>query len=255
MRRAGSEPPRLRDLDPERYLSDPQIKQRYVTTMFDVIAPRYDRFTRWFSYGRDRSWKREVLRRVQSLVPSSSIILDLACGTGDLAFGMAALLDGARVIGVDRSTRMLNLAASRRSPAVAMVHLCLGDMMTLPVPDTSVDLVTIGYGLRNTPDLMGALGEVARVLKRGGFLISLDFYQPERVVWSRLFRGYLSIAGALYGWLWHREPAAYGYIARSVRHYVTIRTFSRNLSAQGFVVDNVSPKLLGGIGIHVAQKQ
>lgn len=247
--------PRLRDLDAERHLRDPRIKQRYVTTMFDLIAPKYDRFTRWFSYGMDRWWKREMLDVVGAVAPPAPVILDIACGTGDLAEGAAAHRRRGVVIGVDPSRRMLEHGRQRIQRAGGVVRFCLADMTLLPAADQSVDLVTVGYGLRNAPDFRVALGEIARVLKRDGRLVSLDFYQPENPVWGELYVWYLSTAGNVYGWLWHREPAAYGYIARSVRHFVTVSAFNRILEETGFAVERVRRKLLGGIGIHVARRK
>lgn len=247
--------PRLGDLDPERHLRDPDIKQRYVAMVFDLIAPKYDRFTRWFSFGMDRWWKREALALVRVTAPPSAVIVDVACGTGDLAHAIAAQGSSGIVIGVDPSSAMLEHARQRIRRRARFARLCRGDMMRLPAADQSIDLVTAAYGLRNAPDLNVALAEIARVLKPGGRLVSLDFYQSEHSVWNALYLWYLSAAGNVYGWLWHREPAAYGYIARSIRHFVTVRGFNEILEQSGFVVERVRRKLWGGIAIHVAQRE
>lgn len=244
---------RLGDLDLERHLRDAAIKQRYVTVMFDLIAPRYERFTRWFSYGIDRGWKREVVRSVAERVSGSAVILDLGCGTGDLALAVGAERPLATVVGIDISMRMRGFAAARAKRAATDVSFCGGDMMALPVRDASVDAVTVGYGLRNTPDYEQALAEIARILKPGGALVTLDFYRPTNPVWASIFLRYLSLAGHAYGWLWHREPNAYGYIAESVRRHVTTHTLAEALAEKGFEVVRVRRKLLGSIAIHVAR--
>lgn len=257
-------PTPLRDLDVDAHLGDPAIKQRFVTPMFDIVATRYDRFTRIFSFGMDRGWKEELLAdAVAGMDPApatGAVVLDLACGTGDLAFSAASRIAGARVTGVDASPAMIDAAKTRRralaGSAAGTVAFRVGDMTRLDgVADVSVDLVTAGYGFRNAPDFRAAIAECARVLKPGGRLLVLDFYRPESALWRALFLGYLRVAGDLVGWLWHREPVVYGYIARSIDHFVSWRAFSAALEEEGFTVERVRPHLFGGIAMHGARKR
>jgi demethylmenaquinone methyltransferase / 2-methoxy-6-polyprenyl-1,4-benzoquinol methylase len=247
----------LRGLDPERHLDDPAIRQQYVTAVFDLVAPRYDAFTRWFSFGMDRAWKREVTRlataAVQNRDDRAVVFADLACGTGDLAFALAA--HGRRVVGLDVSRAMLGRAA-RRAQASNDGAPCFaaGDLIALPVADASVDIITIGYGLRNASRLDAALDEVARVLRPGGHVVTLDFCRPTNAIWRPLFLAYLAVAGNVYGWAWHREPAAYGYISRSITRFVTPDELTAALIMRGFDVYHVGRKLLGGICIHAGRK-
>jgi demethylmenaquinone methyltransferase/2-methoxy-6-polyprenyl-1,4-benzoquinol methylase len=241
----------LTSLDAERHLSDPALKQRYVTTMFDLVAPSYDRFTRWFSYGMDRGWKAELIARaVGSLAPGVTVV-DLACGTGDLTLALSGRPQ-VRVLGVDPSGGMLALARQRRGAGRS--RYLRGDMMRLPLPSGRAQLVTVAYGFRNVPDHRAALREAARILAPGGRLCVLDFYQPERAWWRRAFLMYLSLAGACYGWLWHRHAEAYAYIARSIAHYVTPEGFARDLAEAGLAVEHATRHLGGGICLHVARK-
>lgn len=255
--RRGTRERSLRALDAERHLDDPAIRQRYVTAVFDLVAPRYDAFTRWFSFGMDRAWKGEVARLANAATQPHGdravVVADLACGTGDLAFALAAT--GRFVVGVDVSREMLGRALMRRRASRRTVpHFAAGDMIALPVADASVDVVTIGYGLRNAPRLAVALDEVARVLRPGGHVVTLDFCRPTNPVWRRLFLGYLTAAGNLYGWAWHREPAAYGYIPWSIERFVTPDELTAALAERGFDVYHVARKLLGGICVHAARK-
>jgi demethylmenaquinone methyltransferase/2-methoxy-6-polyprenyl-1,4-benzoquinol methylase len=244
---------RLRDLDLDRHLADPAIKQQFVTPMFDLIAPSYDRFTRLFSYGMDAGWKRTLLAEAKALAPTGTSALDLACGTGDIAVAIAAGISGATVCGIDASAEMIELAERRLAVRPAPgVTFTVGDMGALDAADASVDLITAGYGYRNVPDHRGALGEAARALKPGGTLVTLDFYRPEFGLWRALFLWYLRTTGNIVGWLWHREPVAYGYIAPSINSFVSWRTFNRDLEAAGFAVVNVHRYLFGAVAIHVA---
>lgn len=251
-------PDGLAELDLDEHLDDPAIRQRFVTTMFDIVAPRYDRFTRVFSFGMDAGWKRELLHWLGSVAPRDARVLDLACGTGDLAFAAARALADARVLGLDVSARMIAGAEMRRrdaaSDVAARLTFGVGDMMSLPHADDSVDVVTVGYGLRNVPDAARAIGEISRVLRPGGVLLVLDFYRPEPTLWRVLYLGYLRAAGNLVGWLWHREPVVYGYIAASIERWVSAAAFSAMLARAGLAVERDRRKLLGGIALHLARK-
>ena len=251
-----SEAARLGELDLEAHLADPARKQDFLTPMFDVIAPRYDDFTRVFSFGMDRGWKRELLAEVKRIARPDAIVLDLACGTGDIALDIANLLPASRVTGLDASPRMVALAAHRRVGDLARhLEFVVGDMSRLDLPNASVDLVTAGYGFRNVPDHRAALAEVARVLRPGGHLLTLDFYRPDNPLWRRLVVGYLTIAGGIVGWLWHRAPVIYAYLGPSVEHFVSWREFSRSLTASHFFVERVSRKLFGVIALHRARRR
>ena len=252
------EPPDARllgEMDLEAHLSDPALKQRFVTPMFDVIAPRYDDFTRIFSLGMDRGWKRELVAEARRTRVEGATVIDLACGTGDLAFDVARAIPGSQVTGIDVSSRMVEAAGVRAlAEGLPRVRFAVGDMTRLDVAPASVDLVTAGYGFRNVPDHRAALREAARVLKPGGHLLTLDFYRPENAFWRRLLVGYLGVAGGIVGWLWHRVPVVYAYLGPSVAHFVSWQQFARDLAGAGFVVERVRRKLLGGIAIHVARR-
>jgi demethylmenaquinone methyltransferase/2-methoxy-6-polyprenyl-1,4-benzoquinol methylase len=246
---------RLRQLDLERHLRNPEIRQRFVTTMFDVIAPRYDRFTALFSFGMDRGWKRELVDALRPALRSRAAVLDLACGTGDLVFAVRPCLTDGWILGLDISRRMIADAARRRRRLhVDRVAFSVGDMLHVPLPTASVDVVVIGYGVRNAPDHRRALDEVGRVLRPGGRLVTLDFYRPRNPLWRWLFLRYLLVAGNLVGWWWHRHPAVYGYIGRSIQYFVSWQDFRAALEARHFTVEDVRPKLGGGICLHVARK-
>lgn len=248
-----SDAPTLRGLDMEAHLATPAIRQRYVTTMFEMIAPKYDRFTRAFSFGMDVAWKNELLAQLRPTLATDARVLDLACGTGDLAAALARLVPDGGVHGVDAAPAMI-ACARERGQGTSNLRFDVGDMMRLEHADASQDVVTIGYGLRNVPDHRAALREIHRVLKPGGTLANLDFALPEPGPWRRLFLAYLKTMGDVYGWLWHGEPEVYGYISRSIAHFVTLKQLAADLAATGFEVVYESPKLNGGVCLHVARR-
>lgn len=244
-------------MDVDAHLRDPTRKQAFVTPMFDIIAPRYDDFTRRFSWGMDARWKSELFTTLSRIAAPDATVLDVACGTGDIAFAATARLPRSRVIGIDASPRMIEQAERRRSregEGSARIRFAVGDLGTLDLPDASVDVITGGYALRNVPDHSAALRELARVLRPGGHLLTLDFYRPRQAPWRSLFLGYLAVAGNAVGWLWHRSPVVYGYIWRSIDHYVSCEDFSAALGQSGFDVLDVKRMLGGGVARHVARR-
>jgi demethylmenaquinone methyltransferase/2-methoxy-6-polyprenyl-1,4-benzoquinol methylase len=225
-------------------IATPDGKRRYVRTLFATIADRYDFITIALSYGQDRRWKRRLVRLA---APGHGVhALDLATGTGDIAFAMAAR--GARVAGLDLTQRMIELARAKGNGPRFLV----GDMLALPFPAASFDIVTTGYGLRNVPNLMTAIEEIHRVLKPGGRLLSLDFNRPSNGLVRAAYLTYLTIVGGALGWVLHRDPDTYRYIPASIRQYPGAEAVVRLLGEQGFSRAQYYPVLGGLMAIHHA---
>jgi len=230
-------------------LATPEAKRRYVRRLFATIADRYDLITRVLSYGRDAAWKRRLV--AMSDAGSSVRALDLACGTGDIAFALAER--GARVTGLDLTTRMVQLACAKMPPRPPVAFLA-GDMMALPFADAQFDLVTAGYGLRNVPQLEPAVAEIRRVLRPGGLLLSLDFNRPAKALMRGIYLGYLIVVGSALGWILHGDPDTYRYIPESIRRYPGAAGVSRLLDRSGFEQCRVVPLLGGLMAINVARR-
>ncbi len=224
----------------------PDRKRAHTRALFATIADRYDLITAVLSYGQDARWKKRLVRMAG--VRPGERALDLACGTGDIAFAVAA--NGARVVGLDITPRMLQLA--RRKPGVAA--FLAGDMTSLPFKPQTFDLVTTGYGLRNVPDLTAAIDEIARVLRPGGRLLSLDFNRPQPVVIRSAYLAYLTVVGAALGWLLHRDPDTYRYIPASIRRYPGAAGVAAVLTSRGFTHVRVIPLLFGLMSLHLAER-
>lgn len=222
-------------------LSSADRKAPYVKRLFATIADRYDLITRLLSFGRDRRWK---LRLAALAGPREGTkALDLACGTGDIAYELARR--GARVVGLDLTHRMLQLA-QQKNRGTHPVRFVAGDMTMLPFPDASFDLVTTGYGIRNVPRIDPALAEIRRVLRPGGLLLSLDFDRPANPVVRAVYLGYLTVVGSALGWVLHGDPDTYRYIPESIRRYPGAIGVSGMLVRGGFAESRVIP-LLGGL--------
>ena len=227
-------------------LAGPDSKSRYVRRLFSTIADRYDLITRLLSYGQDRRWKARVV--ALSGARPGLRALDLACGTGDIAFALAA--HGADVVGLDITHRMLQLARTKGMTA----RFVTGDMLALPFRDEAFDVVTTGYGLRNVPDLPGAIAEMRRVLRPGGVLLSLDFDRPGNPVVRAVYLAYLTVVGSALGFILHRDPDTYRYIPESIRRYPGAIEVNAIISRAGFTESTCLPVLGGLMAIHHAQR-
>lgn len=221
-------------------------KRRYVRGLFARIADRYDLITVLLSFGLDQRWKRRLV--ALSGARPGARVLDLACGTGDIAFQLAAT--GARTTGLDVTTRMLQLA--RAKDGGHRVSFVGGDMMALPFPDDSFDLVTSGYGIRNVPAIEPALAEVRRVLRPDGLFLSLDFNRPASPSVRWIYLAYLTLVGSILGFVLHRNPDTYRYIPESIRRYPGASRVCAIAREQGFRRCDWLPVLGGLMAIHKA---
>jgi demethylmenaquinone methyltransferase/2-methoxy-6-polyprenyl-1,4-benzoquinol methylase len=220
-----------------------------VRAIFSTIADRYDFITVVLSYGQDRRWKRRLIDLAAPRPDARA--LDLATGTGDIAFALAAR--GAGVIGLDITFRMIELARNKCGPGRTPSFL-VGDMLALPFPSGSFDVVTTGYGLRNVPNLATAIDEIERVLAPGGQLLSLDFNRPANRVVRSAYLAYLTVVGATLGWVLHRDADTYRYIPASIRQYPGAEAVAQMFEARGFTRVRCHPVLGGLMTIHHATR-
>jgi demethylmenaquinone methyltransferase / 2-methoxy-6-polyprenyl-1,4-benzoquinol methylase len=212
--------------------------------MFDRISPVYDLMNHAMTAGLDRRWRRLA---AETVVRPGDAVLDACCGTGDLA--IAAERAGGRVTGLDFSERML-VRARGKSDSIEWV---LGDVMALPFDDASFDAVTVGFGIRNVPDLEAGLAELGRVLRTGGRVACLEITRPEGMLkpFFRLwFDGLVPLAGKVFP-----GGTAYTYLPASVRRFPGPSDLAAAFGRTGF--DGVGWKLMGGgiVALHVGTKR
>ena len=187
-------------------LPEGEEKARAVRALFDTIAPRYDLVNRIMTFRLDVGWRRRAIRSLG--LGSRSIVLDLACGTGDMCIDLERA--GYRPVGVDLSFGMLANARTR----APLLH---GDALALPLPDDSIDGVTCGFALRNFVELEPMLRELARVLRPGGRIALLDVAEPPNPVmrWGHsIYFG--KVVPLIGGVLSNKE--AYRYLPKSVAY-------------------------------------
>lgn len=218
-------------LKPREHLGDPVSKRALNARLFETVAPRYDAITRGLSFGRDRAWKD---RLIAALPPfPAPDCLDLACGTGDLAFRLARRYPAGRVLGLDLTPAMIARARAR-GDSQPRVRFEVGDLGRTGLPDASFDVVTGGYALRNAGDLDEAIAEVFRVLRPGGVAAFLDFSKPPGRAAQAVERALLKLWGGIWGLALHGNPDVYGYIADSLAVHPDRRELTRRFAAARF---------------------
>jgi demethylmenaquinone methyltransferase / 2-methoxy-6-polyprenyl-1,4-benzoquinol methylase len=218
--------------------------------MFAQIAGRYDAANRLMSGGIDLWWRRRLVRKVRKSHPLD--LLDLATGSGDVAFALAeALPADAHITGMDFCQPMLDEAIAKQTtrPSGAKINFTQGDGMNLPLAASGFDAVTISFGLRNMSDRHVALGEMRRVLRPGGLIHVLEFSQPY--VWFRpLYYFYLKrMLPRIAGWV-TGDRAAYDYLNSSIASYPDHEAMSKELSRAGFKNVRVTRMTCGIVALH-----
>ena len=234
---------------------DPGVdRARYVRAMFAGIAPRYDVMNALMTGGRHQAWRRLAAR---ALVRPGDRVLDVGCGTGDLAFACAAAGAGS-VLGVDFAAPMVGLArekaARRPGEAGRGVSFAVADATALPLAAGSLDAWCSAFVVRNIPDLAAALAEARRVLRPGGRLAVLDLPRMEGGPLARAGRIYMGGAVPLLGRLVSGHREAYRYLPESVGRFLSARELTAALCRAGFRVSEVRLLALGAVALHLAQR-
>ena len=220
-----------------KFYSPDRHRAEKVHELFVTIASRYDLLNRLMSFGRNRHWKEHLARLAEREMGAESgkpkRVLDLCCGTGDIALALAHHDPQIRVIGVDFTAEMLRVAATRN---MRQDHLfwIQADALQLPFSDNTFDIVSVGYGLRNLADLEAGLREILRVLQPGGKLLSLDFGKPDSLLLRAGFFAYLRSVPPLLSWLFCGDADTHGYIIQSLHAYPAQRGLKSLMEQRGY---------------------
>lgn len=222
---------------------------RRIGSMFDRIAATYDFLNHFLSLGVDLWWRRQAVHALWQTAPHAKRVLDVATGTGDLAFAALCRRPEATVVGLDLSRNMLRIAGEKRrarSVSDRRYGLIAGDAMAMPFRDDSFDAVMIAYGIRNMPDMSQAFREFHRVLRPGGHVLILEFSLPQHPLLRAPYLFYFeAILPRLGGWV-SRDGEAYRYLPASVGAFVTPQAMSALGGAEGFATRCIR-LLTGGI--------
>lgn len=224
-----------------------------VRSMFAGIANRYDLLNHLLSGNIDKRWRRLVARRLQTAMACDGArVLDVACGTGDLALTLSNKSD-ARIVAIDFCRPMLTIAA-RKARGTAKVSFLEGDALSLPFADESFDATAIAFGLRNLASVEDGLRELRRVLKPGAQVAVLEFSKPLVPGFRELFQFYFTRVLPLIGGLLSGSRGAYEYLPDSVSRFPDQKRLAEMMRQVGF--EKVSyENLTGGIAaLHIGMR-
>ncbi len=220
-----------------------------IRRMFNAISPTYERVNFVASVGRDRAWRRYTVRQAE--VQSNERILDIACGTGDLARAFARA-QPQLVVGLDFAQDMLRHAVDQSCESGVWVQ---ADALRLPFADGSFDITACAFGVRNFQHLETGLREMHRVLKPGGRAMILEFTMPDSSLLRGLYHFYFAkIMPRLAAWISRDRTGAYQYLPRSVVSFLNARQLTELIEKVGFASVRAKPMTFGAVHVYRADK-
>lgn len=229
--------------------SDPESASRRIREMFTAIAPRYDLLNHLLSANIDKLWWRKTARAFRSRLLRPGVeVLDLCCGTGDMALALLREGPQARITGADFAHPMLVLAGKKSSPRSALRWI-EADALRLPFRDASFDLVTCAFGFRNLADYEAGLREIWRLLRPQGECGILEFSQPpgwRGRIYQLYFKGVLPKIGNLIS----GTPGAYSYLPASVERFPRPVEMLSQMGKAGFSQASWTPYTWGIAGLY-----
>ncbi len=233
--------------------TDRESASRAVREMFTAIAPRYDLLNHLLSANVDKLWWRRTARTFATILSEPGAqVLDLCCGTGDMAFALRREGADARITGADFSHAMLVLASAKTSGQYP-VKWIEADALQLPFPDQSFDLLTSAFGFRNLADYDAGLHEIRRVLRPGGEYGILEFNEPEGFL-GKLYNVYFKSILPRVGRLISGAPSAYAYLPASVARFPAPPEMLARMRAVGFREVSWTPYTFGIAGLFRAKR-
>ncbi len=213
--------------------------------MFDRISPSYDFLNHLLSLNTDVLWRRKAVENCGD----ARRVLDVCCGTGDLALELRRS-KRREVVGSDFAMKMLEVA---RKKARGGIDLAQGDAMRLPFRDASFDACTVGFGIRNVADTRRGIGEMTRVVRRGGRVVILEFTLPKPALLRRAYLAYFNHVLPRIGAAISRDRA-YRYLNESVREWRSPEELVEIMEGAGLRNVHYFPLSLGVAAIHVGTK-
>ncbi len=221
-------------------------KKAAVESMFDSIAWRYDFLNHFLSFNFDRLWRWRAIKIISKSY-KSPYILDVATGTGDLAFA-AMRLNPSKISGIDISRKMLEIGKEKvkRKGYTDKIELIYGDSENIPFDDNVFDVVMVAFGVRNFSDPLKGLSEMKRVVRNGGMIMVLEFSKPSGFPFKPLYNFYFRNILPLFGRFFSEDKTAYNYLPDSVMKFPDNEEFLKLLVQSG-CTNTKQIKLTGGV--------
>jgi demethylmenaquinone methyltransferase / 2-methoxy-6-polyprenyl-1,4-benzoquinol methylase len=238
---------------PQQGFGDPAPARPGSGEMFDAIAARYDLVNRVLSFGIDQSWRRATVAALE--LAAGARVLDVATGTADLAIQIARSAPELRVVGLDPSSKMLEIGRQKLSAAglADSVELCTGDAQALPFGDAEFDGVCIAFGIRNVPDRPRALREMRRVVRPGSRVAILELSEPRGVL-APIAKLHVH---TLVPWVGALLSGAreYRYLEKSIAAFPAPDLFAEMMREAGLDVLEARPLTFGACHLFVAERK
>lgn len=236
-----------------------EAKEKQVERMFDNIAPAYDFMNTAMTFGLHRRWRDTALhalaKGMEVLGVAHPRILDVATGTGDVAFRLREMMPGCRVDAIDLSEGMLEVAREKMDRrGIKGIDFAAADCLDLPFPDGTFDAVTVAYGVRNFSDLPAGLGQIHRVLRRGGLLCIIELSEPEGMFMKAGYRLYARHIIPLAGRLISGDSSAYTYLPASIAACPQRDAMTRLMEKAGFRMAHWRSLTFGAVTLYFARK-
>lgn len=220
-----------------------------VKQIFNTITPHYDLLNRVMSGRRDVTWRRSAVSKVPV---AAKRLLDVATGTGDLAMDIVRHRTDIHVFGVDFVEKMIQRAKAKTVKAhlSQRISFVAGDAMALPFDDNEFDCATVAFGIRNMPDRLKAVKEMARVVKPGGKIICLEMTFPRNLRLRRFFKWYLNNVIPVLGGIISRNFQAYRYLPDSIQDFLHPDDLSKLFRQAGLTSLSEYPLTFGLTYVH-----
>lgn len=209
-------------------------KTRQVEQMFDNIAHSYDKLNHRLSWNIDKGWRKKAIRQLLPYRPK--VMLDIATGTGDFAILAAGMLRPVTLIGADISEKMMEIGRQKveKEKLDSVISFKKEDCMNLSFADNTFDAITAAFGIRNFSDLNKGLGEMCRVLKKGGHLSIVELTSPVSFPMKQLFSIYSHTFLPLYGRMISKDRSAYDYLTATIEAFPQGEQMIEILKTAGF---------------------
>ena len=229
-------------------------KGKVVEEMFDNIASTYDTLNHRLSWNIDKSWRKKAIRRLAPFSPKT--ILDIATGTGDFAIMSAKMLLPKTLIGADISDKMMEIGRQKvkEEGLDGIISFQKEDCLNLTFPSNTFDAVTAAFGIRNFQDLEKGLGEMYRVLKKGGHLCIIELTTPISFPMKQLFKIYSKVVLPFYGRLISKDSSAYDYLNKTIAAFPQGETMMKILQSAGFTKTSFTRLTFGICTMYIAEK-
>jgi len=236
------------------YQNEQATKKEQVADMFNNISKTYDFLNHFLSLGIDIIWRKKAINELKKNQPK--LILDVATGTGDFAFEALSILKPEKIIGVDISQGMLDIAQQKinKRGMGDKFEIKLGDSEKLPFSDNQFDAVTVAYGVRNFEHLEKGLADIQRVLKTGGKAVVLEFSKPKVFPVKQLYKFYFNYITPGIGKLFSKDSRAYTYLPESVAAFPDGEKFTALMDKVGFKNTKCRPLAFGICSIYTGIK-